>query len=339
MKLLLAMSLILNVLLLGAGVWRGTHQRPTELARPLRTQVASATHSSNLFKRQPRPATVKATPWKALESGDPKQFIAGLRAVGCPEQTIRDIVVTRVSREFQARLQTEHDEAARQRPWWRGTNATRQFLELSQYRYALRRERDDLLEEFFGEPAGRLAIQVTAIRGAAAVGREFLPAEKKAQLREIESRYRQMSGEVTYPASQALNEDEQRELLELQRRKRAELEALLTPQELEEFDLRESRAASYVLRQLPEAGSEVEFRLMVRAAQEAGANESNASLRSFPGRYGMEAPNELQQRREDEQRQAIETRVKELLGEQRFAQLQQAEAARQAAEQARREAE
>ena len=340
MRLLLAASLILNVLLFGVELRRGLRDGPAEFARPLRTQVPPAARASDFFKRRPPPAPVPATPWDAIERRDPRQFIAGLRAIGCPEQTIRDIVATRISREFQSRLQAARDEVDRERPWWRGRQASRQWLELSQLSRALRRERDDLVEELFGESANPLVFQIVARPGGSTVGREFLPAEKKEQLREVEQHYRQSSEEVTYPAGRPLDEDERSELQNLQRQQRAEIAAILTPQELEGLDARESAAARYVLQKLPEAGSEAEFRAMVRAAQEGGITAGGARIAFSPSRYGMVGLEEQpQERREEEQRKAIQARIKELLGEQRFAQLQQAEAARQAAEEARWKAE
>jgi hypothetical protein len=97
-----------------------------------------------------------------------------------------------------------------------------------------------------------------------------------------------------------------------------------------------------VLRKLPEAQTEADFRAMVRAAREFGAGEnSETSSATYGRRYGLvsqDASDELQDR-EEEQKKAIESRARQLLGDRRFTQLQQAEAARQAAEQAYGEAE
>ena len=341
MKLLLITSLILNVLMFGAAFRHRAHAGPTQFARPMRMEVTSPAASAfNFFKRRPPLANLPASPWQAIESRDPAKFIANLRAAGCPEQTIRDIVVTRVSREFHARLQAAHDDAERQQAWWRGSIPPRKSQELSQLRPALRRERHDLLEQLFGESANRLVSQVLAWPHGGSLGREFLSAEKRSPLRELEARYAQLSAEVTYPFGEPLDDEERATLADLKRRKRAEIDALLTTQELEELDLRESPAASYVLRKLPEALSEADFRAMVRAAREAGVGEDpGITWTSLASRYGMEAPNEMQQSREEAQRKAIDARIKELLGERRFALLQQAEAARQADEQARQEAE
>jgi len=45
-------------------------------------------------------AANKKFQWESLESSDYKQYIVNLRAIGCPEQTIRDIIVTDVDRTY-----------------------------------------------------------------------------------------------------------------------------------------------------------------------------------------------------------------------------------------------
>ena len=91
MKMLLVTSLILNVLLLGAAARRGKQKASVQFPRPLRVQVSAPKISKiNLFKRS-SPQQPPATPWQRIESSNPAQFMANLRAIGCPEQTMRDI--------------------------------------------------------------------------------------------------------------------------------------------------------------------------------------------------------------------------------------------------------
>src|SRR2546425_12808899 len=56
--------------------------------------------------------------WRQVESPDYKEYILNLRAVGCPEKTIKEIITADVSDLFSARraaiTQTNHYE------YWRG---------------------------------------------------------------------------------------------------------------------------------------------------------------------------------------------------------------------------
>jgi hypothetical protein len=193
-------------------------------------------------------------------------------------------------------------------------------------------ERDDVIEELFGEPAKRLILATLAWSGAANAGREFLPAEKRTSLREIEERYIRMSDEATFPVGEPLDEEDRTALADLQRQKRAEMEALLTHQELEQLDMRESAAAKYVLANMPAAETESDFRAMFLAAREHNVGDDVETTGSaMARRYGLgpdRASDSNQESRMIKQK-AIETRAKELMGEQRFNRLQQAEIVRE----------
>src|SRR5262245_30581836 len=99
MKRLLQISLLLNAVLDVVVLWRHFHEAP--LPRPLRMDVS---------KSNPKPraaagsnsgaAQSPGSLWSAIEDPDPRRLIDRLRAVGCPEQTIRDIVTLRVCRQF-----------------------------------------------------------------------------------------------------------------------------------------------------------------------------------------------------------------------------------------------
>src|SRR2546422_3482056 len=55
--------------------------------------------------------------WNQIESDDFPTYIANLRAIGCPESTIRDIIVADVNQVFARRRATEIVTAEQQ--WWR----------------------------------------------------------------------------------------------------------------------------------------------------------------------------------------------------------------------------
>src|SRR5207247_1812874 len=52
---------------------------------------------------QPNNKAVSPFTWRQIESEDYKQYIANLRNVGCPEQTIRDIIIADVNKLYAAR--------------------------------------------------------------------------------------------------------------------------------------------------------------------------------------------------------------------------------------------
>src|SRR2546427_564779 len=42
--------------------------------------------------------------WREVESADFRKYIANLRSIGCPEETIRDIIITDVNKLYAAKL-------------------------------------------------------------------------------------------------------------------------------------------------------------------------------------------------------------------------------------------
>src|SRR5262245_24297105 len=55
--------------------------------------------------------------WQQLESPDYTTYISNLRDIGCPEQTIRDIIIADVNAMYTRRRSTEVFTADQQ--WWR----------------------------------------------------------------------------------------------------------------------------------------------------------------------------------------------------------------------------
>ena len=105
----------------------------------------------------------------------------------------------------------------------------------------------------------------------------------------------------------------------------AELANALSPPELDALRLHESPAARYVLKYLPEAQSEEEFRLMVQAADEVGIEAPKMSLaRMMPFGFSrglLPLDTEDEDRQQAEKEAELKGRLRELLGEQRVAEL------------------
>src|SRR5258705_5916727 len=105
-KSILILSLAVNVGLCAAVGWL-VKSRPAPAitaSDPLPTNIATRPTES-------RPAPAAAEPakpaqsfgWRMVESEDYKKYIANLRAIGCPEETIRDIIKADVNKLFASR--------------------------------------------------------------------------------------------------------------------------------------------------------------------------------------------------------------------------------------------
>src|SRR5262249_28988634 len=107
-----AVSVAINVLL--AGVFLYT--RPATPPAPMTVDAGTSTSNSDKVKTH---VVVRKQffSWSDVESPDYRIYIARLREVGCPEQTIRDIVVADVNQLYARKKMTEVVTPDQQ--WWR----------------------------------------------------------------------------------------------------------------------------------------------------------------------------------------------------------------------------
>jgi len=263
--------------------------------------------------------------WAAVESQDPARFMVNLRALGCPEQTIRDVVTFRLCRENRDRLlalKTEWTRSwdyTRYRPSSEGSLQHQQEIEL---RNALDRD----LETLLGVSAHDLKRAVFGLPGSSDYP-EYLALETRAKVRDLDLRYRRLHQEAQQGLlSREGNDAFQARVAELDAQKQTELATLLTPHELEMHKLHLSPAAQYALEYLPEAQSEDEFRKLTQAVEEVGLQPPWLETTSFSQRYGFGDGKDMREkvRKQADQKARLQARLKELLGEQRFAELMQA---------------
>jgi len=100
MKFMNKISWLLNVVLLGLMVYqtRTASDRARDELPSLMTQVAVVGEpkpelaGATAFPSRGAAAKTRAFQWNELESTDYRVYIANLRRIGCPEQTIRDII-------------------------------------------------------------------------------------------------------------------------------------------------------------------------------------------------------------------------------------------------------
>lgn len=105
MKTMLKISIWLNLVLLGGLVYSVLHQSKTEIAIT-RTIIAETALSAKVATNSPSALAAQTEwtqpfHWSRLEStNDYRRYVANLRAIGCPEATVQDIVNGDARRAF-----------------------------------------------------------------------------------------------------------------------------------------------------------------------------------------------------------------------------------------------
>lgn len=223
-----------------SAAFRASGDVPTNSgARPLRLRLQD-------IPPMPVRTQVQTLDWRSVESDDYASYVANLRKIGCPEETVRDILVADINKLFAARRRTvplagegpsywlHPDEDPANDP----DSAANREREASLQ--ALERERRQLITALLGEGAARAEIAERAEEAMADRDLQFLPDEKRKALAEAQARLR-----VTLDELDALEDPglRQTQAAAAERAYDEALAALLSPEEREQLELRTSSLA------------------------------------------------------------------------------------------------
>ncbi|MCX6953224.1 MAG: hypothetical protein NTV51_13815 [Verrucomicrobia bacterium] len=257
------------------------------------------------------PKSVAATPvvdssvWPRLQvaEGDFPGLIARLRAAGFPPTVIRGIVTGLVQEKFAARRKAL-DPGLGTRPFWKNDRPPDPSILLALHQ--LNREQVRTIRELLGPETEEEEDPVMTASRQRQLG--FLPPERAASVRAITERYEQLREDLRNPAGQ-LPADRARQA-ELGREERAALAQVLSPRELEEYDLRSSDTANNLRYQLTQFdATESEFVALFRLQRPFDEK--------FNGLPFMPSEEQAQQRTDAEK--LLNEQIKATLGPDRYA--------------------
>lgn len=192
--------------------------------------------------------------WNMVESTDYRTYRDNLRAIGCPEQRIRDILIADIHALFAARARDY--VAPLQGQFW-GIAAKIQSFEATfkEHETALTKmesEREQIFQELFGEsnPQNQLRNQRRQLTRNTANNSQldFLDDAKRAGVLSLQSEREQALQAMRTATSSGPYEERQKQRAakqgEIQKRYDAKIQALLTPEEFAEYQLRNSSSAN-----------------------------------------------------------------------------------------------
>jgi hypothetical protein len=185
--------------------------------------------------------------WQQIESADYATYVSNLRQVGCPEQTIRDIIIADVNTLFARRRATELVTPEQQ--WWRSQPDTNIVLAAAQKARELENERHAVLAGLLGtnwETGDLVSLPRPSRPGVVLDGPVLgvLAPETKQAIQEANVRSQDRMEAYLDAQRRAGKEPDPVELARLRQQTRDELAHLLSPPELEEFLLRYSQDAN-----------------------------------------------------------------------------------------------
>jgi hypothetical protein len=241
--------------------------------------------------------------WNEIESTNYPTYIANLRRIGCPQKTIRDIIVADVNDLFAERI--AHEIVIPEQKWWL-PDPDMDALEAGMNQvHALEAEKNQMLTELLGpdwnvpprpnNPGNALHFDGPVL--------SKLSPEVKSTVEQIEANAQRSRAEILERARQQQEQADPVELSRLQQETRRQLASVLTPDQLEEYLLRYSRTAETMREQLRGYGADVdEFRRIFRA-RDAYEQQIAALTGNDPGT--LQRRNELTRQEDEAVRQAL----------------------------------
>ena len=200
----------------------------------------------NSSKSPPVPVVVirtNAFNWEQLEAEDYRTYIARLRSIGCPEQTIRDIVIADLEKLMAPRVQ-DIDGHREPPKYWKPDRKelvrTLETLDKSGKKQEIDFEKREIIRELLGVD---LAAERSKVSGEADFYEErltFLTPEKRSRIRMIMERANREEvalREKSWLENDELTPEERKQLREIATSKEREVAVLLSPDELEQYNL------------------------------------------------------------------------------------------------------
>ena len=310
---LLLVSLAVNGALVAAlvGQFPALTNLGVEIVGPMNPGADPAQTKAASSGAKAATANTKVQLWSLLQINDDlPTLIARLRAAGFPPAVIRSIVAAEIGERFAARrkeLTAQQSETS----FWKNQRFSSFDPKVTAALRALSREQTDLVKQLLGPEAS----PANDVMRASLAGRfGNLPPEKIDQLQSILSDYSEMRSPIYAATNGVWLPEDRAKLALLDKEQRVDLAALLIPQELEEYDLRNSSTASQLRYQLATFNpTEAEFRAIFKIQQ------------AFDDQYGSPMTMTMEQRRQaTEAQKQLLPQFQTVLAPDRFAAYQQA---------------
>jgi len=254
--------------------------------------------------------------WDAIESTNYHTYIANLRAINCPAETIRDIILTDVAKLYSKRRAAIQAQGQPYKFWQTGDaweNKTASNPAIRKQLQDLEAEERALIKDLLGV---NLDVELAKYWNADDEQERmygFLSQDKRDRVSQLQTKYEQLEQEV-YANSKGVMLDEDREKLKkLQKAKETEMAGVLSAEELEEYELRASPTANGLRSQMSGfQPTEDEFRKIFRL-QKVFENDFNQAFDSTD-----DTQIDVKSRAQQDAQDALNAEIKKTLGDARY---------------------
>ena len=256
---------------------------------------------------------VRTFNWESVESADYRQYIANLRSVGCPDKTIRDIILADVTELYDQKKKLVRSGGKKFEYWKPGMAAMMMGgdPETTAKLKAIDDERDKVLRDLGIEPDQKFqtAQALSQIDNIFS----FLPEEKRGTVMKIMT---DMQAKIAKTMENGT--PDMAELNKVQKEMEKSIKALLTPEEALDYDLRLSNIANMM--RMQSAGYEPNEKEFLDVFKLRKSFDDEFSMMVQPG----DLPKDEQEKRATAEKK-LKDDIKATLDDQRFAEYERAQ--------------
>lgn len=316
---LLIFSLVVNVAL-GAALLRPKPAAPDAAPAPEPAKAAPPTPAAPAAKTRTLTQVVTNTVaqkfgWNSVESDDYKKYVANLRSIGCPEETIRDIITADVNKLYDAKRKALAGPKKKFEFWKPGMMMGAPVdPERTEKERALNKEEHVLLTELLGSAPEEKPDLLAGAASQMEAMFDFIPAEKRTKVFEL---MQDMQTKLQKAMKNgAPDPDDMRKVM---KDMEAEIGRVLTPEELLDYNLRFSITANQMRMGL--AGFEPNEQEFLDLFKKRKAYDDE-----FGGPFGGTANLKGEEKaKQDAAKKALDESVKTQLGDERYADYKRSE--------------
>jgi hypothetical protein len=313
-KVALVISILVNIALAGVVYHFATSRTPEQSsASPAPASITAATARET--RTAPAAVTIvtnqsgQSFGWQMVESADYRRYIANLRAIGCPEETIRDIITADVNKLFESRRK-EITASTNKFEFWKAGNPFEAAImdpDRIEKMQALAKEKRALLKELLGVEPEEKAELFGGINPFESM-LDFLSPAKQNDVMDIFMKFQAKQAKL-FSGGQPDAED-MKAMQKMKKEMDAEMAGILSPKEYEDFQLRMSDTAMQMRMQLASLDPyEQEFRDIFKIKKQFDDQF---------GTYGMASTDKAEREKYQAAQKDMNDQLKTLLGDARY---------------------
>lgn len=253
--------------------------------------------------------------WRMVESEDYRKYIANLRSIGCPEETIRDIIVADVNKLYESKRKALAGPKKKFEFWKPGVMMGATFdAERTEKERALNQEKRALLTALLGSAPDDKPDLLAGAASQLEAMFDFLPADKRGKIFDL---MQDMQGRMQKAMKGGAPDPE--DIRKAMKETEAAMAGVLSPEELLDYNLRFSMTANMMRMQL--AGFEPTENEFLELFKKRKAYDDEYGL---PGVGAANLKGEEKEKQKTAE-QKLNDEIKSELGEERYQEYKRAQ--------------